>query len=244
MNQNQPRDEHGKWRPFVTDEGQLDFTTFPRNRSEGSLIYPPHCANTEELITFYLQEPVPEHVIGMARSLYRHIHDNCKEVNDYARAQMEQWVKDNPRPDQKNPLRYAGGRHAEELQAWNDTYDQAKEWYLLHYPDSPPDLPIYQARSLTKIALASNYAYKEFSKKEQTRFLDALVDFDGEVDTIRNKYDQYILGDLGTALGRYYQWQGSETKPEIREDLTLNPHINKIYASPGAYGSLRSEEEF
>lgn len=244
MNQNQPRDAQGKWRPFVTAEGQLDFTAFPRNKAEGSLIYPPHCDTAEELITFYLQEPVPEHVIGMSRSLYRHIRDNCTSVNDYIRESMKQWVAENPRPDTQNPRRYAGGKHAEELQAWNDTYDQAKDWYLIHAPSHPVDLPLYQSRSLTKIALASNYADKALSTEEARKFLDAIVDFDGEVATIEEKYDQYLLGDLGTALGRYYQWQGSETKPEIREDLALNPHINKIYASPAAYESLRSDQEF
>lgn len=241
-NRDQPRDANGRWRPFITPEGQLDFTAYPTVKTQGSLLYPPRCDTAEELISFYLEQEVPEHVVGMARSLYRYIHDNDAEVKEWVNQRMAAWVEANPRPDKKDPFRYRNGRHAEEIQAWLDAYDREAGHYSVNCPLHPPDLPRYGAPMMVKVAFLAEYA-GGLSEDEQRKVANALLDWNGEIDTIANKGNRYLLIDLGTALTRFYQWQGTETKPNLKNGIATNPLVSDVYTNPTQYASLRSKEE-
>lgn len=239
----QPRDTAGRWRPFTTLEGQLDFTGFPGNKTQGSLLYPPSCETAEELLTFYLKQEVPEHVVGMARSLYRGVRDNDPEVRAWVAERMAQWEAANPRPDKTNPWKYRNGKHQEDIEEWNKAYDRQRWEENRTCPLHPPDLPRFGAPLMTKIAIATDYA-GAMPKTEIKKFSDALLDWNGEVASVREKGVEYLLADLGTSLVRYYQWQGTETKPEIYEGgITTNHPVSNIYTNPAQYGSTRSSEE-
>lgn len=242
--QDQPRDASGKWRPATTIEGQLDFTSFPGSKTQGSLLYPPSCDTAEELLTFYLKQDIPEHVVGMARSLYRGVRDNDPEVQAWVANRMNKWAEEHPRPDKTNPWRYRNGKHPEEIEQWVNAYDNQKWVENRECPLHPADLPRFGAPLMAKIAIATDYAIDMPDKREFEKFSDALLDWNGEIASVREKGLEYLLGDLGTALIRYYQWQGTETRPEIYEgNITTNHPVADVYTNPRQYESLRSREE-